>query len=89
MKIKLSKNQWENIGKKAGWMKQSGGWGRYSDDIDGVISAQVIQNKGKKPEEILAIIKGQPDLVQFLATEDMTDEDLLLCIKESQMMYLR
>jgi len=23
MKIKLSKNQWEAVGKKAGWMKQS------------------------------------------------------------------
>jgi len=54
MKIKLSKSQWETVGKKAGWIKQSGqfipddgfsdGGERYTDDELNIMNKEESQS---------------------------------------------
>ena len=61
MKITISKNQWEGIGKKAGWMKEAGGAEvgvnqAFSDVADGIKES----GKAKVQEYAQRIMKGEP-----------------------------
>lgn len=90
MKIQLSKTQWEHIGKVAGWIeKQANGWGRLSGDLTDVLEAKAIMGlrKGLTPQQIVEEIKADMNLQPFLAEEQVTDEELLECIKEEMEMY--
>ena len=62
MKIKLSKSQWEGIGKQAGWMKKAGPNAAY--DIGAAFNglAGGIQEAGKSKVQEYAqrIMKGEP-----------------------------
>lgn len=79
MKIKLSKSQWEMIGKKAGWMnKSAGGYGRFSEDLADTLEAQVMMGvrDGLKSLQIFQLIKNNSDISQFIQSEGMTDSEL-------------
>ena len=89
MKIQLSKTQWEVSGKTAGWSKTANGWGRLSGDLTDVIEAQAIMGlrKNLSAEQIVSIIKADVNLQPFLQEEQVTDEELLECVKEEMEMY--
>ena len=91
MKIQLSKTQWEHIGKIAGWIsKQANGCGRLSGDLSDVLEAQVIIGirKGLDTDQIFDVIKANQSIVSLLASEDVTDTELLECIRDSFRMYM-
>jgi len=86
MKIKLSKSQWEGIGKKAGWMKKSD-VGGLSGDLNDILEGIVVSNRGKTPEEIITLIKSDKTLTPLLQEENVTDQDLLIIVRENQNIY--
>ena len=87
MKIKLSKSQWEEMGKKAGWLKTAGGYGRFSGDLSDILEAQVLIHgrEGKNAQEIFKIIKDMiaknAGLMGMVKEEKMTNKELLDLIK--------
>ena len=86
--IKITKSEWKSIGKKAGWMKLAGGWGRFSEDLCDVLQAQVMIGKKqeKNREEILLIIKNNPSIMRMVDTEEMTDDEIREYIIEQLIM---
>ena len=86
MKVKLSKAQWEQVGKTAGWLKKkAGGWGRFSEDLSDVLEAQVMMAIQKhfnadeifiRIKQFLSEIKGNDGLAQEILSEGITDEEL-------------
>ena len=89
MKITLSKSQWEFIGKKAGWIKTAGGWGRFSKDLDDVLSVPVIlgMRQKKNRDEIFVDIKKSPNYTKWIEEEGMGDEELKEFIFDTIQIY--
>lgn len=89
MKIKLSKSQWEQIGKTCGWLKTAGGWGRFSEELSDCIEGKCLVGiqTNKKENEIFNEIKQDSGLSQMMAEEEMTDNELRQCIAENTRMY--
>ena len=87
MKITISKSQWEEMGKKAGWIKSASGHGRFSKDLSDVLEAQVLINKKKTPQEIAIIIKSDAGLVNMMREEEMDDEELMELIDGTLQLY--
>jgi len=89
MKITLSKQQWKMIGEKAGWIKLAGGWGRFSKDLDDVLSAQVMINKKLDNQQIFNIIKSNTGIAKMMEEEEMSDEDLVDYINDSYVQFIK
>jgi len=89
MKIKLSKSQWQQIGKMAGWIKKANGWGRFSGDLCDCIEGQVLlalRSNGNE-ETVFNAVKQDSGLAAMMLEEQMTDEELRECITENMALY--
>ena len=89
MKVILSKSQWEQIGKTAGWIKKANGWGCLSGDLSDVLEGYAIIGLRKKlsTEEILEKIKADDSLAPMLVEEAVTEDELRGCIEDAFKMY--
>jgi len=87
MKITISKSQWEEIGKVAGWTKTASGHGRFSKDLSDILEGQVLINKSHSPEEIANIIKTNHGLNYLMKEEAMTDTELIEIIEGTLQLY--
>lgn len=83
------KTKHSGIAYESGMTKTAGGWGRFSGDLWDVLSAVVMQNKGKTALEISGIIKNDPSLVNFMKEENMNDEELTNLIMDAKMIYAK
>jgi len=81
-RIKISKNEWQSIGKKAGWMKTAGGFGKLGADLADALEGQVLLNKTKTPEEIFQIVKQDAELYTLIQQDGVEDQELLSYIEE-------
>lgn len=69
--------------------KMAGGWGRFSDDLAGVLEAQVLMNKNKSSRDILRIIKSNSGIVKMMRDEGMTDRDLRDFLEDTYTQFIR
>jgi len=78
MDIKLSVNEWVEIGKTAGWIRQAGGFGLLGEDISDVLEAIVkINQKTKSADEIFSLVKMDTSLYAQIQNSGV-DDDLLM-----------
>ncbi|MFA7219086.1 MAG: hypothetical protein WC119_00980 [Synergistaceae bacterium] len=85
MKIKISKSKWEEIGRKAGWIKTAGGWKYYSEELSDIIEGAIgvgIRNN-ETESEIFNRIVNDKSLLELMGQEDMSLEDLRECIQDN------
>lgn len=72
MKIKLSKSQWESVGKKAGWNKKAGAEDNESvGELENI--AKVLINN---PEYLLKSLISSPEGIKFLKHFNMNSDRL-------------
>lgn len=89
--VKLSKKQWNDIGREAGWIKTSGSWGPFGKDLTDILSGVVISNRHLPKRDIIDLIlkdraimseieilqmKGNLSVEQLLS--DFIDESLMV-----------
>lgn len=87
MKIRISKSQWQSAGKRAGWTRAAGGYGRFSEELCDIIEGQVLVNKNKSSPEIAFIIKTDEGLLRMMQDEQMSDTELLEVISGAKQLY--
>jgi len=87
MKIKLSKSQWKEMGRKAGWIKTAGGYGRFSEELSDIIEGQALYHREKTPQEIVNLIKGDKGLRYLMREEAMTDTELIEIIEAAREIF--
>jgi hypothetical protein len=86
MKIKISKSQWEKIGKKAGWMKTAqiinddgfaDGGARYTDE-----EMDLMERQDKRDEEIKRIKEEMSKVISEFSHNLLSKEGFELRLRE-------
>lgn len=65
--------------------KKAGGMGRFSEDLSDTLEARIMikYREGMDENTIFQNIKSDQSLVQFMSLEEMTDDELMECIRDT------
>jgi hypothetical protein len=74
MKIKLSKKQWEVIGKKTGWLNMASVWGHIGEDFNHEMEMEVLKNRNLNVDQLVSLLNFKFD--KLLKIKNINEQEL-------------